>query len=309
MFKSFGPAARGALFSFLAFTVWAFGDAFTKNAGLGGASITMIVFISSWSAVLTVLAGMALRREGLAKLRVHNKKVQAIRCVLFFGISFANVIAFTNLPLTTVYIGIFAAPFLISLFGALFMNEPLSLRQGASIALGFVGVTVALVPEIIQGGQTGAGNPALGYAALPVFMVLFVAVNLYLRILGRTETPESMTLYPFLFRGLFSFPLFFLEPASGVPLSALLFAFGMGITTGVGFLLISSAYKLAPMAIVSSFHYTQLLTGALLGYLFWGAVPSVWVWGGGALIVVSGLVMAHEARRMHKEQKILIEES
>ncbi len=308
MLKSFGPAARGALFSLLAFTVWAFGDALTKGAGLGGASITMIVFVSGWGAALTVLAGMALRRDGFAKLRVHNKKVQAIRCVLFFGVSFANVIAFTNLPLTTVYIGIFASPFLISLFGALFMNEPLNLRQGASIALGFAGVAVALVPEI-QGGQAGPGNPALGYAALPVFLILFVAVNLYLRILGRTETPESMTFYPFFVRGIFLLPVLFLEPIGEIPLPALLFTFGMGITTGVGFLLISSAYKLAPMAIVSSFHYTQLLTGALLGYLFWDTVPSVWVWGGGALIVVSGFVMAHEARRMHKEQKVLIEES
>ncbi len=307
MFKSFGPAARGALFSLLAFTAWAFSDALTKGAGLGGVSPMMILLLSSLSTVLTVLLGIALR-GGVARLRVHNKKGSAFRAFSVSIMTFLSVIAFTNLPLTTVYIGVFASPFLISIYGALFMGEKLSFKQGAAIAIGFLGVALALFPGT-GNASSGLGNATLGYIALPFFLLTFVFNSVHLRVLGRTETPESMTFYPFLIRGCFLLPLLFFESIQEIPGPLFWAAFGSGFFCGIGFLLISAAYKLAPMAIVSSFHYTQLLTGALLGYLFWDAVPSVWVWGGGALIVASGFVMAHEARRMHREQKILIEES
>jgi drug/metabolite transporter (DMT)-like permease len=43
---------------------------------------------------------------------------------------------------------------------------------------------------------------------------------------------------------------------------------------------------------VSQYHYTQLVTGAVVSYLVWRDVPGWYLLAGGALILGSGLYMA-----------------
>jgi len=191
MFFSQHPFVRGAFLSFFAFTAWACGDALTKSVGLAGAPPLSIVALSSLVGSLTVLLGTALRRD-IGRLKPRRWKPVLLRSAVFFGIPFLNIPAFTNLPLTTVYIGLFSSPLLLSLIGFFFMGEPLGRRQTGGIALGFAGVLIALLPTFL-GGDTGPGNPIVGYMALPLFLAAFVVDMLLMRVLGRTETAEAMT--------------------------------------------------------------------------------------------------------------------
>jgi len=136
-------------------------------------------------------------------------------------------------------------------------------------------------------------------------MIILVANNLYMRILTRTETPENMTFWPFLFRAVILTPWLFFIPVETLTLTNILLTAGIGVTGGVGFLIMSEAYRLAPVSIASFFFYTQLITGAILGYLFWDMVPSPWVWVGAAVIFLAGLIVGHEARR----QSAIVEEN
>jgi drug/metabolite transporter (DMT)-like permease len=43
---------------------------------------------------------------------------------------------------------------------------------------------------------------------------------------------------------------------------------------------------------VSQYHYTQLITGALVSYLVWRELPTIWMVLGGCLILASGLYIA-----------------
>jgi len=107
---------------------------------------------------------------------------------------------------------------------------------------------------------------------------------------------------PFCLRAVVLFPvLVFYDPLWLWPWHHILAVVGMGITAGVGFVFMSQAVKLAPMAIVSPFHYTQLITGAILGFFLWDMVPSVWAWAGAVLIVLSSFVVAREAGRQKIE--------
>lgn len=298
MFLPQAKLLRGALYSFLGFTIFVGSDTFTKLAGLEEAPPALILLFSSWSAVLVAYLG-ALARGRTSRLRPRAKKPHAIRAGLFLLNSVANVVAFTNLPLTTVYVGLYASPFLISLCGNLFMKETLSRKQILAILAGFAGVLIALLMSG-SAAPIGIENPLLGYITLPFFTLLFVTNMLYLRILGRTETPESTVFVPFLVRGLLLLPLLFFFPFSSLTGPALFYILALGVCTGLGFLLVFSAYKLAPVAVASSFHYTQLVTGAIVGFLVWGTAPSVWVWAGGAVIIASGLIVTREA---HKQEK------
>ena len=50
--------------------------------------------------------------------------------------------------------------------------------------------------------------------------------------------------------------------------------------------------------ILTPFDYGQLVGATLLGYLIWGDFPDGWTWLGIAIIICSGVYIAHrEARR------------
>jgi drug/metabolite transporter (DMT)-like permease len=47
---------------------------------------------------------------------------------------------------------------------------------------------------------------------------------------------------------------------------------------------------------VAPFRYTSLLWSAVLGYAIWGDVPHGWVWIGSAILIASGLWIAHSQK-------------
>ncbi len=61
-----------------------------------------------------------------------------------------------------------------------------------------------------------------------------------------------------------------------------------------------TAVKHTSASNVSQYHYTQLLTGALVSYVMWRELPTVWMVAGSVLIVGSGLYIAWSAARVGK---------
>ena len=84
------------------------------------------------------------------------------------------------------------------------------------------------------------------------------------------------------------------EPLNGRLLSGLV---AMGAFCAAGSICFFVAVKHTSASNVSQYHYTQLVTGALVSYLVWREAPTVWMVAGGTLIVVSGLYIAVLARR------------
>jgi len=292
---------QGALFSFLGFTLFACGDALTKIAGLNEISPTLMIMISGWSVVLTTII-YSIYKKDIKSLKPKNMKIHFILSCIFIALSYVAIYSFTNLPLTTVYIGLFSAPSLISIFGVVFLKEKITRVQISAIIIGFLGVLIAIFPEIITQKDTVIGNPIIGYVALPFFLGLYVLGMLLMNHMGKTETAESITFVSFGFRAVLLTPILFFEPISNISLSSLLYMIGMGVTAGIGFIFMAKAYQLAPVSIVSPFHYTQLVTGAIFGYLIWNTIPSYWVFAGGILIIASGIMIAHEAHIQSKEK-------
>lgn len=67
----------------------------------------------------------------------------------------------------------------------------------------------------------------------------------------------------------------------------------VGIIAGVGHLLYAIAYRIAPVSVLAPFEYTALVFAGLLGYLIWGDVPDALTFLGAAILVASGLYVAH----------------
>ncbi len=71
----------------------------------------------------------------------------------------------------------------------------------------------------------------------------------------------------------------------------------MGLFCAFGSICFFIALKHTSAANVSQYHYTQLITGALLAYLIWREKPTISMLIGGAVIILSGLYIALTASR------------
>jgi drug/metabolite transporter (DMT)-like permease len=84
------------------------------------------------------------------------------------------------------------------------------------------------------------------------------------------------------------------EPIGGLLLGQLVM---MGVFCAAGTLCFYTAVKHTSASNVSQYHYTQLLTGAVVSYVLWRDLPTVWMVAGSVLIVSSGLYIAWLAAR------------
>jgi drug/metabolite transporter (DMT)-like permease len=125
-----------------------------------------------------------------------------------------------------------------------------------------------------------------------------------LRVLGRTERPETVTFYFVLIgAALTGLAMPFIATAPTwheVPL-----LLGVGISGALGQTLLSVAYKYAPMAIVTIFNYLGIVWATAYGWFIWGDWPSPPVWIGASIIIASSLFIVWRENKMAKLRKLL----
>ncbi len=282
---------RAVAYAVLGYTVWVLTDCCSKLAGQAHVPLVQILGFSSLFSAGTIFLVCALRGQR-RELAPKHFRIEAMRFAVYLMSSFANVMAFTHLPLTTVYVGIFLSPMLVSLGAALFMGELISWKHGLAIVAGFLGVLLAVNPA----GIDLHGGAAAGYIALPFFLLLNVAFVLMTRLSSRGASSVSLAFIPQFARSIVLLPicLWLYEPMQW---TGWLTIVALGLTSATGWLLVSAAIKHAPMAMVTPFNYSQIITGALMGYLIWSDIPDWHLMVGAAVIIASGLYIANQARK------------
>ncbi len=197
--------------------------------------------------------------------------------------------ALRHLTLTLFYILIFLAPIVVATLSPILLHERMTVKKAAAILAGFAGVVVAVHP---WGGAREADW--IGFLACMICVACFSTNIVWSRVLTQTENPESLTLFSAGVMAVVGFGLMLGHAAPLTPrIAALLVA--MGLLCAVGSLCFFVALKHTTAANVSQFHYTQLVTGALMAWLVWRQVPSLVTLGGAALIIVSGVYIAVHA--------------
>jgi drug/metabolite transporter (DMT)-like permease len=116
------------------------------------------------------------------------------------------------------------------------------------------------------------------------------------RVITQTEKSESFVFFSGIVMAAYGFGRMIghAEPLTSQLTLALI---AMGFFCALGSVCFYVALKHASAASVSQYHYTQLLTGALIAYLFWHEIPTIAMLLGGILIVASGLYIAVGASR------------
>jgi drug/metabolite transporter (DMT)-like permease len=282
-------ARLGVLIALLGMFLFALNDAMGKWL-VATYSVGQVLLIRSLFALVIIL--VLLRGAGVVSMfRIERKGVQAGRVVFSTAEVFCFYTAVTYLPLADVMTYWLAAPIYVAALSPFLLGERVGPLRWSAIAIGFVGVVVAL-------GPTGTVAPfATGAAILGSLSFALMILT------GRTlrGTPDMALVFwqnaGALAAGLVLAPLSWVTPT---PMDLGLLGM-LGIVAMTAHMCINRALKLADASTIAPIQYTLLLYAIILGWLFFGDVPHPMMLAGAAIIVASGLfIFVREQRRKHE---------
>ena len=147
---------------------------------------TQIVFFASLSALLTVVIYTQIK-GAWHKIKNANFTVHFFRSLTMFLAMSSFIYSTFYLPLTTLYSIIFTVPLLITIGGAVFLNEKVSWKRYTATIIGFIGAIIAIDPFSAEFKQI---------SILAILMPFFPAISyLIVRKYGKKESLFSFLIY------------------------------------------------------------------------------------------------------------------
>lgn len=274
-------------------------DAFAKATPEEVPVMQILAFRFGVQVILLVpmvwLMGLPLRftpREAL----LHVARAAALIAGTFCFFS-----AVRHMPLADAIAIFFVSPFIVSLLGAVFLNEPIGWRRVAASVLGFVGALFVIRPSFAILGPV---------AMLPLGSAVCFAVYMLLtRTMSQRAHPLVVQAHTALAATLLTVPPILLADGSGIALLdpilpqgfALFTLLGVGTVATVSHVCLTFALRMAPAGLVSSLQYFEIVGATIVGWYAFGDFPTAMTLFGIAIIVASGLYTIARERRLERE--------
>ncbi len=201
--------------------------------------------------------------------------------------SLCGVLAFTNLPLADAYAILFLLPMWVAILASLILGEIITPMKWISIALGLIGVLVAVRP--------GFQTLGIGHLAALAGAVLGASTIITMRKIGTRETQLTMMMTMWLMtlvvNGVLMAPTFrWPQPQQWLML------LGAGTAAGVAQLLTARAIRHIAANRMGPLQYSQILWAVVLGASFFGEVPDFMKTIGIMLVIASGIMNIAQAQ-------------
>ena len=282
-------AFLGILFMILGSGILSSKDGIVKTIvdQVGPFQILWIQFAGSF----LVMALLTLPSHGWVVVRPSSPGAQFIRGALNVGAVSAFFWALKYIPLADATALLLFAPVVATVLSPLVLGEKIGRLRITAALFGFCGVIVMLRPGF-------AGDPTGYYFGLAAGILLGCYFMANRRLAGSQHFMLNIT-HNTLMGALALTPLMFFvwEPIPDTVYLEFAFIVGMGLI-GQGFLI--SSFKFGPAAVISPYSYTMLIFSTLFGYLVFNTIPDMISWFGMALIVGSGIYIAHRERQLAK---------
>jgi len=233
-------------------------------------------------------------RYGLTPFRTTRLRLHTARAAINTVAMLSFYYALSTTPLAEVSALAFSSPIFATLLAMLFLGERVRLRRWMAILVGFAGTFVVIRPgfESVGPGQIAV---LLSSATWAVALIL-------IKLLGRTESSLTITAYMTLLMTPMSlFPAIAVWQWPTAETFAWLALLGIAGTTGQ--LLVTQALKEGDTSVVMPIDFLKLIWAASLGFLWFGEVPTIFTWTGGAMIFASTTYIAvreHQLRAAGK---------
>ena len=266
-------------------------DALVKWLGDSYGSFQMMLFRSA-----IALVPLYFLYRGAGGIRLVSSRrpwLHVARVATGFGSLFGFFYVFPRMPLVDAYAISYAAPLFMVALAALILGEQVGWRRWTAVAVGFAGVMIMLEPWTIS----------VHWLSLVVLAATFCYAlsTILTRLISRYDHDAATVFW-------------FCVTASAVSLVGAIpewkwpspgdwiFLSSLGLIGGVGQILATRAFRLAPASVLAAFDYSSIVFAVLYGYLWFREQPSPAVWYGLPLVIGSGLYILHRERRRAVEQ-------
>jgi drug/metabolite transporter (DMT)-like permease len=253
-------------------------------------SPVQIIAVRGWILVAALLASLSLR-GALTALRTARAGAHVARATAGVSAPLCFFWSLEHLPLAEATAIFFSATFIMTALSAWLLREAVGTHRWAAVLIGFIGVLVVTRPGsgAFQTASLLALASSLGYSILVLSG----------RWLSKTESTLTLVFYfnlvttvlttvmlPLVWR-----PMALVDMLIIVVMSALALA---------GHMLLTGAFRLAPIGVIAPFEYSALVWSVLIGFLVWGDVPGPVAALGIGIILASGLYIANRERLDHR---------
>ncbi len=223
-------------------------------------------------------------QQGFSSLKTEHPQWHLLRSVAGVSAMYCFFYALSELILADAMLLKISAPLFIPIIAFVWLSEHVSLRAIIAIIIGFLGVILVLKP-------TGTMHIASLVGLLGGALAAIAKVTI--RRMSTTE-PTSRIVFYFGFVSLIisAIPMvwYWQNPTNSEWLLLLL----LGTFGTIGQLFLTKAYILAPASRVAPFTYSSILFAAIIGWLFWDEVLTLFTITGALLIIVAGIIILRE---------------
>lgn len=262
-----------------------------------------VVFFRGAFAIVPVVAIYAWQGKLTTAVRTNRPMGHVTRGVIGIAGMFFMFAALARLPLAEVTAIGFAAPLITVALAALILHERVRVYRWSAVGIGFVGVMVMLSPHLNLAQMASTHGPEAAAGALLAISAALTsaASTIQTRRLTGSETNSAIVFYFSVISaigGLLSWPFGWTAPS--LPVLGALVAIGM--LGGIGHLLMTESFRLAPASVVAPFDYTSILWTMILGYAMFGEIPAPVVFVGAAIVTAAGLFVIWRERQLGPER-------
>jgi len=270
----------------LAMTMISSNDAIVKTAS-ESMSVGQILFVRGMMAC--VILGTIIKLSGRPLVpRISLSRINLIRASLETVATLCFITGLSLLPIATASTLVWTSPLLLTLLAATLLKEQVVPARWIAVIVGFAGVL--LVTQPFGGGFSLA-------MLLPLLAAFFVAardvvtrrINRDLHSFYITLATLAMVTTTGFLMSLFNWrPLEFSH--------VLMLATSAALLTG-GFFSQVSAIRMGELSFIAPFAFVGIIVALILGYVFWGDVPTAAMLTGIALITASCIYIARTNNR------------
>ncbi|MBM1220632.1 DMT family transporter [Ponticoccus sp. SC2-23] len=258
------------------------------------------VFFRSLFAIPVILVWLAARRELGSGLKTDNPMGHLWRGLIgttSMGLGFAGL---GLLPLPEVTAIGYAAPLLVVVFAAMFLNENVRLFRLSAVALGMIGVMIVLSPRLSVGADLNTAE-TLGAVVVLGSAIFAALAQVFVRKLVRTEGTAAIVFWFSVTATCMSLLTIFWGWVWPSPREAGLLILA-GVLGGIGQILLTTSYRHADASLIAPFEYTSMLLALGVGYLVFDEVPTLTMIIGAAIIIVAGVSIILRERHLGLER-------
>ena len=206
-----------------------------------------------------------------------------LRCLSGLIALAAIFLALRELPLATVVSITYAAPIFTTLMSIFFLSERVGKYRWLAVLIGFIGIVIISEP---------------GFTSLNIYyfypVIFCIGLSYVAIVLRQLSTTEPIWLIGFYFSFSITISSFFTLLGTNwiVPsLVDFILLSLIGILGGVANLLLTQAYKLSEVSLVTPLRYLALLFAIFFGYIFWDELPTYKTLVGAFLVIFSSIII------------------